>query len=591
MSDGRDASWHDGRDRQRRQHPAVDHGHNVLRDQGYPDNNPSYGGYAAGGYDPNYDPNYGGYVPESYDANTYGDPGNGYGYPPQGYSDQDYRSGYDQPDYGHPGYGGQGYPPDAYPAQGYPGGGYGEQPPPDDGFFDSRYDPRYPPTGQGDYPTGSFIEHGFDSPAGLTTSGRMRAVGRGVDEGRTTGHNRRIPGVPVDVDFPSAGAKRKKKRRKKTPIVLIVMLLLLAGVGGGAYFGLDKIRSYFGSAPDYTGLGSGDVKVKIAEGDTATAIADTLLADHVIKSKESFIKAAIADPKSKTIEHGWYRLHEHMSAKNALAMLVAKDSNGNPLNLFIYKVTIPEGTISIDIYALLSKATGIPVQQFIDAAKDPVALGVDKAWFTAKRDDGRVTVTANVKGFKYPAMIEGFLFPATYSFQPDETAQQMLADMVKKFNDVATQLDFVNLVQSKLKIPPIEALIAASIAQSEATTAQDMAGVTRVLYNRVFKGLANKLLGVDSETNYFLRMTGHDAKTSDQLKSSELNDKNDPYNTHTVTGFPPGAISNPGEDALKAALNPDPSKVGYGYFQTIGNDPKVVFSKTYADFCKLNTSC
>ena len=57
--------------------------------------------------------------------------------------------------------------------------------------------------------------------------------------------------------------------------------------------------------------------------------------------------------------------------------------------LFVYKVTIPEGTISFDIYTLLSKQTGIPVSEFITAAKDPVALGVDTSWFTAKRDDNR----------------------------------------------------------------------------------------------------------------------------------------------------------------------------------------------------------
>ena len=293
-----------------------------------------------------------------------------------------------------------------------------------------------------------------------------------------------------------------------------------------------------------------------------------------------------------TIEAGWYRLHKQMSAKSALEALEAKDANGNPANLFVYKVTIPEGTISVDIYTLLSKQTGIPVSEFITAAKDPVALGVDKSWYTAKRDDHRSTVTATEKGFKYPAMIEGFLFPATYSFQPDETAKDMLSDMVAKFNTVITALDFKNRAQTKLGgIPPIEALIAASIAQKEATTPADMAGVTKVLYNRVFKGLANGLLGVDSETNYFLRMTGHDSKTSDKLKASELTNPNDPYNTHTVTGFPPGAISNPGEAALKAAVNPDPTKTGYGYFQTVGTNPKVVFSKTYAEFCALNSSC
>jgi len=370
-----------------------------------------------------------------------------------------------------------------------------------------------------------------------------------------------------------------------------MVIILLAVVAGGGYYGYGKVKAYL-HAPDYSGMGTGDVKVKIAKGDSATAIAQTLVDQHVVKSTRAFIKAADGDPRSKEIEAGWYRLHEHMSAKNALGLLVAKDAKGNPTNLFVYKVTIPEGTISIDIYALLSQQTGIPETDFINAAKDPVALGVPKAWFTAKRDDGRPTVTATVKGFKYPAMIEGFLFPATYNFQPDETAKDMLTDMVSKFNDEMTSLDFLNLVKSKLgNIPPIEALIAASIAQKEASTAPDMAGVTKVLYNRVFKGLANGLLGVDSETNYFLRMTGHDSKTSDKLKASELHDRNDPYNTHDVAGFPPGAISNPGEDALKAAVNPDPKYTNYGYFQTIGNNPKVVFSKTFAEFCALNHSC
>jgi UPF0755 protein len=432
----------------------------------------------------------------------------------------------------------------------------------------------------------------------VTTGGRgMRAVGQpptfDAADPRTTGGHRRVAGGSGHDDFPPIPVGTQTKRRRgRTPLVLAIVIVLLAVIGVGAYWGIGKARSYFG-APDYSGSGTSEiVKVKIAKGDSSTAIAQTLLTDGVIKSTKAFVKAATADPKSVTIEAGWYRLRKQMSAKNALGFLEAKDASGNPANLFVYKVTIPEGTISIDVYTLLSRQTGIPASEFVTAAKDPVALGVDKTWYTAKRDDNRPTVTAAEKGFKYPAMVEGFLFPATYSFQPDETAKDMLSDMVKKFNDVTTSLDFKNRAQTKLGgIPPIEALIAASIAQKEATTPADMAGVTKVLYNRVFKGLANGLLGVDSETNYFLRMTGHDSKTSDKLKASELSNPNDPYNTHTVTGFPPGAISNPGEAALKAAVNPDPTKAGYGYFQTVGTNPKVVFSKTYSDFCSLNSSC
>jgi peptidoglycan lytic transglycosylase G len=600
--------------------------------RGYGQPGPGYAepGYSGPGYG---DPGYGapGYGDPRYTASDYPDQHQpGQTYPPQGYPDPGY------PDAGYPGHGypGQGYDP-RYGDLNYPGGnqqpGYPAPGQPDERLADQGYgrpghdgqgyggDQGYgAPGGQrgvepmqqfgagsGGYPTGGFIERGFggDDYAGAdpasTTGGRgMGAVGRpqnfpDAGDPRTTGGNRRVASGPGDDDFPPIPVGTQTKRRRgRAPIVLAIIIVLLAIVGGGGYWGIGKVRSYFGAA-DYSGNGTSEiVKVKVARGDSSTAIAQTLLAQQVVKSTKAFVKAATADPKSVTIEAGWYRLHKHMSAKSALAALEAKDTNGNPANLFVYKVTIPEGTISVDIYTLLSKQTDIPVGDFIAAAKDPASLGVDKSWYTAKRDDHRSTVTATEKGFKYPAMIEGFLFPATYSFQPDETAKDMLSDMVKKFNDVMTTLDFKNRAQTKLGgIPPIEALIAASIAQKEATTPADMAGVAKVLYNRVFKGLANGLLGVDSETNYFLRMTGHDSKTSDKLKASELSNPNDPYNTHTVAGFPPGAISNPGEAALKAAVNPDPTKKDYGYFQTVGTNTKVVFSKTYAEFCALNSSC
>ncbi len=561
---------------------------------------------------PGYDQRGPGQPPPGYAGGGYGDqPHPGQSYSPQGYPSDGYPGsgptgqGYD-PRYAEPGFPG-GYEQPGYPAD-QPGNGYSNQ-----DFGRPAYDgqgyggPGQDGPGYGGGPDygapGGFIERGFGAdeyaadPA--TTGGHgMRAVGRpqgypDAGDPRTTGGNRRVAAGAGDDSFPPIPiGTQTKRRRGRGPIVLAIVIVLLAIVGGGGYWGYGKVRSYFGAA-DYSGAGTSEiVKVKVAKDDTSTAIAQTLLTDGVIKSTKAFINAAKADPKSITIEAGWYRLHKQMSAKSALEALEAKDANGNPANLFVYKVTIPEGTISVDIYTLLSKQTGIPVSDFITAAKDPVALGVDKSWYTAKRDDHRTTVTATEKGFKYPAMIEGFLFPATYSFQPDETAKDMLSDMVRKFNTVMTSLDFKNRTKTKLGgIPPIEALIAASIAQKEATTPADMAGVTKVLYNRVFNGLANGLLGVDSETNYFLRMTGHDSKTSDKLKASELTDPNDPYNTHTVTGFPPGAISNPGEAALKAAVNPDATKVGYGYFQTVGTNPKVIFSKTYTEFCALNSSC
>src|SRR5262249_34926084 len=129
-----------------------------------------------------------------------------------------------------------------------------------------------------------------------------------------------------------------------------------------------------------------------------------------------------------------------------------------------------------------------------------------------------------------------------------------------------------------------EALVAASIAQVEAVFPQDMAGVSRVLYNRAYKDFPCHCLGLDSTVNYWLRISGKTPKASGQLTNTEMHDPNNPDNTYDQPGLPPGPISNPGEAALTGAINP-PSTNDY-YFLAIDPAGHTAFAATYADFCK-----
>ncbi|HKD96409.1 MAG TPA: endolytic transglycosylase MltG [Micromonosporaceae bacterium] len=543
-------------------------------DQDYPQ---GYGqqGHGQQGYDQQ------GYDQQGYDQYGYGQQG----HEQQGY-DQGYAGGYEANGYGGNGYGGNGY-----------GGGY-----PQNAYQDPGYDQGYREGGyqtgsyqQPEASRGSFIENGWgdidaQAAASRRTGETRRIRGDQTDPyaRRSTGENRRLRGDETDprgrggapddaYDRPGGKSgkppKTKKKRRGRSVFVFILVLILLGGVVGGGFYAYHRFSGYF-TTPDYKGSGTADtVAVKVVKGDSATAIASTLYQKGVVKSTKAFIDAADGDPRSRGIQAGWYKLHKQMSGKAALAALVAVDSSGKPVNLLVFTVAIPEGTISIDIYSKISKATGIPVSNFTAAAKDPVALGVDPSWFTDPRDDGRTSVKS----------IEGFLYPATYTFQPDEDAKQILKDMVARFNQEMTSLNFLSQAKSYLKIPPYEALIAASIAQVEAGNATDMRGVTRILYNRIYKTTdAGHTLGLDSEVIYWMRINGKPAKTSEQLANSEIHDPKDKYNTHDVAGFPPGAISNPGEDALKAALSPDPKWAAYCYFQVVNG--KMVYAKTLREF-------
>ncbi|MEU9828706.1 endolytic transglycosylase MltG [Micromonospora chersina] len=355
--------------------------------------------------------------------------------------------------------------------------------------------------------------------------------------------------------------------RGKTIFALLMALVLLGGIGGGAYVGFDRIRNHF-VTPDYDGPGTGEALVEVKAGDTLTDIGNSLYDAGVVKSTKAFIEAADANSRSKNIQVGRYKVRKQMKAADVITLML------DPKSRVINGVTIPEGTISLNIYQILSKQTKIPVKDFQDAAKDPVKLGVPAFWFN--REDGK----------KGPKSIEGFLYPSTYEIPPKATAEQILSMMVNEFLRVAQELNFVDRAQKERKISPYEALITASIAEAESVNAVDLPKVSRVIYNRVYAGkIGCKCLGIDSGINYYFRLQGKDPKDSDDLLQSEINDLKNPYNTHNVAGLPITPISNPGQAALKGALEPPPGD--WIFFMTIDQKGTMGYGSNDADFRQL----
>ena len=365
---------------------------------------------------------------------------------------------------------------------------------------------------------------------------------------------------------PQARGGRPRRRRGRSLFALFITLVLLGALAAGGWYGVGKIRAYL-TVPDYSGDGDTAVMVHIAPDDSGKDMADKLYQANVVKSQKAFVNAFNANPQSKTIEVGYYKLRRHMKASKALDALLARNPDHTLANRVSSGVTITEGEISTEVFAALAKATNLPVTDFQNAAKDPVALGVSPDWFT--RQDGKPVQKS----------IEGFLYPATYEFDPGVDATAILKKIIANFNAEMTKLDFLNQVQATLHISPFEALIAASIAQVEGRFPDDMAGIARVLYNRAYGGkFPCACLQLDSTVNYWLRVSGQTPKSSKDLTVSDLHNPNDPYNTHDKPGLPIGPISNPGEDALKAAMSPP--KSGYLYFVAIDKEGHTAFATT-----------
>ncbi|MBG0566202.1 endolytic transglycosylase MltG [Actinoplanes aureus] len=371
-------------------------------------------------------------------------------------------------------------------------------------------------------------------------------------------------GFAFDTGVDPARWRHRKPEGKGRAVLAFAVVLLLFGVlGGGAWYGYQR----FFSAEDYAGPGTGEAIVEVGEGDSATDIANSLVKAGVVKSAAAFVDAAKDNTDSKNIQVGSYILRKEMKADDALIMLLdLKNKNIN-------KVTLPEGLTYQQVYDRLSKASGIPVAEFEAAGKAPQKLGVPALWF--KRTDGKKVDKTN---------IEGFLYPATYELPKGATATDILKLLVGNFNAEMAELKFAETVTAKLKISPYEALVAASIAQVEALLDEDMAPVARVLYNRAYTGnFPCECLQLDSTVNYWLRITGKEAKSSDQLLESELHDPDNPYR-YNAKGMTIGPISNPGDVALKGAMNPPKSK-NY-FFVTVNEKGAMAYGETYDDHKK-----
>lgn len=329
--------------------------------------------------------------------------------------------------------------------------------------------------------------------------------------------------------------RRRRRRRGRGAFAMIFALLVIAGLGTGGYLGgraaLDRLRS----TPDYTGDGDGEVTIQIEEGDTSAQIGAKLVEADVVKSEKAFNESAAADSRILSIQPGFYTLRHHMSAQAAVALLLDPAARAG-------HVTVPEGQIAKDTIALLAEGTGIPADDFNAVLADPSGIGLpDYA-------HGKV---------------EGFLYPATYDFPTDATATDVLSTMVDTFKTNADTDELAADAQA-IGYSPYQVLIVASLLEKEGIT-DDFGKIARVIYNRLDQGMT---LDLDSTINY-------------GLGTNELavdTDADTLYNTYQHDGLTPTPISNPGDDAITAALHPESGE--WLYFVKANEDGHSAFAVT-----------
>ncbi|GAA5018034.1 hypothetical protein GCM10025734_69560 [Kitasatospora paranensis] len=314
----------------------------------------------------------------------------------------------------------------------------------------------------------------------------------------------------------------KKAGRRNRGACLVVALVLLGATGGAGWWGYGFYQDHFGPPPDYTGKGAGSVHIQIKDGATGSEIGKTLLDAGVVKSIKAFVAAEGKNPKSGGIQPGFYTMARQMAASEAVSFLV-DSANGNSLIL-------PEGLKAVDIYDRIDAKLKLPKGTTANVAK------------------------TQVNSFGLPAYaqgnLEGFLYPTRYSvgqgMKPEDLLKQMVANAVKRYGDL-------NLDQGAQKIglkSGYEVLIEASILQAEGNNSEDFGKMARAMYNRLNTKVTQGKLQLDTTLQYKLGRANFTA-------AERAGDKS-PYNTYVNKGLPPTPISNPGDEAIQAVLNPPP---------------------------------
>jgi UPF0755 protein len=357
------------------------------------------------------------------------------------------------------------------------------------------------------------------------------------------------------------GGRRRARRRMSGCLPILVALAVVA-VGGWFVVtrGIDAITDQFGGsdAADYARDEQGaPVTVEVLEGASVTTIAQTLLDQGVVASTEAFVEVSQEDG-DPTIQPGVYRVPTRLPAQEALDVLVAGTTRGSQFNI------LPGKTVA-ELVDLLVEDTDLSAREFEEALDQPKALGLPAA------ADGNA---------------EGYLYPGQYVFFSDTSAADVLKQMVDRWRSETEKVGLTAKAK-QLGYSVHDVMTVASMVQAEGSLLDEegKARIARVIYNRLenpgTQGTVG-LLQIDATIDFIY---GDKAarRTIPEIQAVADN----PYNTYTQTGLPPGPIAAPGAEAIRAATQP--AEGDWYYYATVNlRTGETKFAETPEEFAQLD---
>ncbi len=312
------------------------------------------------------------------------------------------------------------------------------------------------------------------------------------------------------------------RRARRLVLVLLALLLVVASAALVVAYELTPVSA----TPT-------PVVFEVQPGWGGSRVARALQAAGLVRNGALFSLYLRVRGVDRSIGEGLYDLTPAMSAAEIAAAL---GRGGRPRTI---TVVIPEGWRADAIAARLEAAGLGSAARYRDLVARPGALRPD----FVEAGDG----------------LEGYLFPASYLIPVRENPGEVLGRMLERF---AGELDDATRARLRARGMSIHAWVTlASMVQAEAASPGEMPVIAGVFLNRLDLGMP---LQSDPTVAY-----GLDKALPDLSVGAGDLRKDTPWNTYTRSGLPRGPIGNPGEDALRAVLDPvrrDGTGNAYLYF-------------------------
>lgn len=349
------------------------------------------------------------------------------------------------------------------------------------------------------------------------------------------------------------GEEARVVRRVVSIIILsLIMIFTVAGISGYKYVksALEPVDTNDHSR----------ISVEIPMGSSTSKIANILEENGVIKDARVF-RFYIKFKNQSGFQAGEYTFTPALTLDEIIESLQSGKIIAEP----IYTVTIPEGKTIEQMAEIYSKALPFSKTDFLNKLNDLTYIEQLIEQYPILLSD--VILDPNIR-----TPLEGYLFAATYNFyEENPSIEKIVESMLDKSESVLT--NYIDAIEHK-NLTVHEAFTFASLLEKEARNEEERKKIAGVFYNRLEEGM---MLQTDPTVLYAL------GEHKDKVLLSDL-EVDSPYNTYQVHSLPIGPISNFGENALHAVVEPEETTYLYFLHDFDGN---IHYAETHDEHVRL----